>query len=246
MGKLQIAGTITSLGKISKNCGYAKIAQIDGTYPIIAGTFTFNNIAFNYTSFANNCSTLGLDPTTILNSLGEVDFSSNYIVIRAKYGSRFNNDIISDLGNGIINITSSGPTFGLLNRWYRFYVMCKKGWRTVRFFGTDYTINYSPGKIITYSSCGYQNINKLNEISGRDAPIGKYLNAIAFDYNTFAYNCQLFGFNPITIYNSLGTIDFSKNYVIIRGSTSTTITQEVISNIGNNRFKACTCRGDCI
>jgi len=116
----------------------SKLTQISGNDAPI-GT-TFNNIAFDYSSFASTCSSLGLNPTTILNSLGGVDFSYNYVVIRAKTSSQINADSISDLGNGIINITNYGASFGVVRSYYRFFVMCREGWRTVRFYGVDYPI----------------------------------------------------------------------------------------------------------
>ena len=122
-------------------CGFrktSKLNQIGGSNAPIGALF--NNIAFNYDSFASNCSLLGLNPTTILNSLGGVDFSYNYVVMRAKTSSNFSNDSISDLGNGIINITTVGPSIGAILNRYRFFVMCREGWTTVRFYGTDYDL----------------------------------------------------------------------------------------------------------
>jgi hypothetical protein len=121
-------------------CGFqntSKLNQINGTSQI---SRNFNHIVFDYPSFVSNCSSLGLDPTTILNSLGGVDFSYNYVVIRSKTSSQLNADSISDLGNGIINITNSGASFGVVGSYYRFFVMCREGWNTVRFYGTDYPI----------------------------------------------------------------------------------------------------------
>lgn len=114
-----------------------KLVEINGFGPI---SRVFNNIAFDYTSFANNCSSLGLDTTTMLKNLGGVDFNYKYVVIRAKTSSNFNTDSISDLGDGIINITSTGPSSGTVANRYRFFVMCKNGWNTVRFYGVDYSI----------------------------------------------------------------------------------------------------------
>jgi hypothetical protein len=130
------------IGKISliKTCGYQninKLAQTAGTSPLVGN---FNNVALDYNTFANDCSTIGLDANTISNALGEINFSYNYVVIRARRGNRIPNDSISDLGNGIINIDASGPTFGLLANWYRFFVMCRRGWNTVRLSGVDYPI----------------------------------------------------------------------------------------------------------
>jgi hypothetical protein len=122
-------------------CSFRKTSKITETSgnnaPIGA---LFDNIAFDYSSFASSCSSLGLNPATILNSLGGVNFNNNFVVIRAKTSSTINNDSISDLGNGIINITSSGPSGPAANKYYRFYVMCREGWRTVRFYGVDYPI----------------------------------------------------------------------------------------------------------
>jgi len=132
-----------SPAKISlrSTCGYQninKLIEISGNDAPIG--LTFNNIAFDYSSFASSCSSLGLNPATILNSLGGVDFNYNYIVIRAKNGSTISNDSISNLGDGIINITSIGGTQFVNNRYYRFFVMCKTGWKIIRFYGTDYPI----------------------------------------------------------------------------------------------------------
>jgi len=130
-------------GKVSlvSSCGYqntSKLAQISGSDAPIGAVF--NNIAFDYGSFASSCSSLGFDPATILNSLGGVNFSSNYVVIRAKTSSTINNDLISDLGGGIISITNVNPSGGAVNKYYRFFVMCREGWNTVRFYGVDYPI----------------------------------------------------------------------------------------------------------
>jgi len=128
-------------GKYAITCGYQninKLVQTAGNNAPIGATF--DNIAFNYSSFASSCSSLGFDPATILNSLGGVDFSSNYVVIRAKTSSSISADSISDLGGGIINITSTGPSGGSVNNYYRFFVMCKDGWNTVRFYGVNYPI----------------------------------------------------------------------------------------------------------
>jgi hypothetical protein len=130
------------IGKISliKTCGYQninKLAETAGTSPLIGN---FNNVALDYNTFANDCSTIGLDANTISNALGEINFSYNYVVIRARRGNRIPNDSISDLGNGIINIDASGPTFGPFANWYRFFVMCRRGWNTVRLNGVDYPI----------------------------------------------------------------------------------------------------------
>jgi hypothetical protein len=122
-------------------CGYQntnKLIELSGNDA--PNGVTFNNIAFDYSSFASSCSSLGLDPTTILNSLGGVDFNYNYVVIRAKTSSNFTSDSISDLGNGVINITTIGPSTGTVANRYRFFVMCKTGWKIVRFYGTDYNI----------------------------------------------------------------------------------------------------------
>jgi hypothetical protein len=122
-------------------CGFqnaSKLAETSGSNAPIGAVF--NNIAFDYASFASNCSSLGLDPTTILNSLGGVDFSYKYVVIRAKTSSNFSIDSISDLGNGVINITTTGPSSGTVANRYRFFVMCREGWNTVRFYGVDYPI----------------------------------------------------------------------------------------------------------
>jgi len=122
-------------------CGFqntSKLAETSGSNAPIGAVF--NNIAFDYASFASNCSALGLDPTTILNSLGGVDFSYKYVVIRAKTSSAINDDLISDLGGGIINITNVNPSGGSINKYYRFFVMCREGWNTVRFYGVDYPI----------------------------------------------------------------------------------------------------------
>jgi hypothetical protein len=133
-------------GKISikSNRSYQKLAQTDGTSSNIGN---FNDIALDYSDFAKNCSTLGLDPTTMLNNLGGVDFSNNFVVMRARRGNRFPNERISDLGNGVMNINSTGPSFGFLSNWYKFFVMSKKGWNTVILFGTNYSINGSLGKL---------------------------------------------------------------------------------------------------
>lgn len=123
-------------------CGYQninKLIEINGISPIGAN---FNNIAFDYNSFSSNCSSLGLDPATILNDLGGVDFSYNYVVIRAKTASSINNDSISNLGNGTINITNVGPSSLVPQNYYRFFVMCKEGWTTVRFYGVDYNSTF--------------------------------------------------------------------------------------------------------
>lgn len=122
-------------------CGFqnrGKLAETSGSDAPTGAVF--NNIAFDYSSFASSCSSLGLDPTAILNSLGGVDFSYNYVVIRAKTSSGINADSISNLGNGIINITSIGTQQNVPRNYYRFFVMCKEGWNTVRFYGTDYLI----------------------------------------------------------------------------------------------------------
>jgi hypothetical protein len=127
--------------KYAITCGYQninKLVQTAGNNAPIGATF--DNIAFNYSSFASSCSSLGFDPATILNSLGGVDFSSNYVVIRAKTSSTINSDSISDLGGGVINITNTGPSGGSVNKYYRFFVMCKDGWNTVRFNGVNYPI----------------------------------------------------------------------------------------------------------
>ena len=143
--RLSIKKTNTGSGKITAKpfyiCGFqntSKLAETSGTNAPIGAVF--NNIAFDYASFASSCSSLGLNPTTILNSLGGVDFSYNYVVIRAKISSNFSSDSISDLGNGLINITTTGPSTGNVTNRYRFFVMCKEGWNTVRFYGTDYPI----------------------------------------------------------------------------------------------------------
>jgi hypothetical protein len=130
-------------GKVSLvfSCGYqntSKLAQTSGSDAPIGAVF--NNIAFNYSSFASSCSSLGFDPATILNSLGGVNFSSNYVVIRAKTSTSIANDSISDLGGGIINITDIGFVSPAGMHYYRFFVMCRAGWNTVRFFGVDYPI----------------------------------------------------------------------------------------------------------
>jgi hypothetical protein len=150
-----------SLGKVllRPTCGYQnrfKLKGIDGDNAPIGGNF--NHIAFDYSSFASNCSSLGFDPATILNSLnlpseypglpqptftgsiGEVDFSYHYIVIRAKTYESLGNDLISDLGNGIINIRAEGRVTKPIKNFYKFFVMCKTGWKIVRFYGTDYPI----------------------------------------------------------------------------------------------------------
>lgn len=231
----------TSSGKIktiNKSCGHQntnQLARIDGDDAPIGGNF--NHIAFDYSSFANECSSLGFDPTAILDSLGGVDFQHNYVVIRARTTSTLGNDRIDDLGNGIISIGIRGRTSNVINNYYRFYVMCKDGWSTVTFFGVDYAISDSTssgsGKIKIYKSCGFQNINKLSEVAGSSS-IGEGLESVTLDYSTFVYNCELFGLDPNTISNSLGGIDFSKNYVIMRGAVNNTIPNETISNIGNN------------
>ena len=127
--------------KYAITCGYQntnKLVQTAGNNAPIG--LTFNHIAFDYASFAGYCSALGLNPATILNDLGGVDFSSNYVVIRAKTSSNFDTDSISDLGDGIINITSTGPSSGTVANRYRFFVMCKDGWNTVNFYGVNYPI----------------------------------------------------------------------------------------------------------
>jgi hypothetical protein len=122
-------------------CGYQNINKLAETSGINAPIgAVFNNIAFDYSSFVSSCSSLGLDPSTILNSLGGVDFSYNFVVIRAKTSSNFSIDSISDLGNGVINITTTGPSTGTVTNRYRFFVMCKTGWKIIRFYGTDYPI----------------------------------------------------------------------------------------------------------
>jgi hypothetical protein len=128
-------------GKYAITCGYQninKLVQTAGSDAPIGATF--DNIAFDYASFAGYCSALGLDPATILNNLGGVDFSSNYVVIRAKTSSTINSDSISDLGSGVINITNVGPSSGTVANRYRFFVMCKDGWNTVNFYGVNYPI----------------------------------------------------------------------------------------------------------
>ena len=127
--------------KYAITCGYRntnKLVQTAGNNAPIGANF--DNIAFNYSSFASNCSALGLDPATILNDLGGVDFSSNYVVIRAKTTSSINSDRILDLGDGIISITNIGFVSPAGNKYYRFFVMCKDGWNTVRFYGVNYPI----------------------------------------------------------------------------------------------------------
>jgi hypothetical protein len=148
LGQLKIISNKSSyqdINKISliKTCGYQninKLAQVEDSTAPRGAFYNFNHIALDYETFASNCTIIDLDPITILNSLGGVDFSSNYIIIRAKDGTRFNRDVISDLGNGIINITSPGQSFGLRRYWYRIFVMCRRGWNTVRLFEVDYPI----------------------------------------------------------------------------------------------------------
>jgi BspA type Leucine rich repeat region (6 copies) len=223
-----------SQGKFSikSNRSYQKLAQTDGTSSNIGN---FNDIALDYSDFAKNCSTLGLNPTTMLNNLGGVDFANNFVVMRARRGSRFPNEQISDLGNGVMNINSTGPSFGLLSNWYKFFVMSKKGWNTVILFGTNYTINSSLGKLTASKKivCGYQNTSKLSEIGGDDAPVGGNFNHIAFDYSSFSNECSSLGFDPTAILDSLGGVDFSHNYVVIRASTSSSIASDSISNLGS-------------
>ena len=128
-------------GKYAITCGYQninKLVEISGNNAPIG--LTFNHIAFDYASFAGNCSALGLNPATILNDLGGVDFSSNYVIIRAKTSSSISADSISDLGDGIINITNIGPSQNVPFNYYRFFVMCKGGWNTVNFYGVNYPI----------------------------------------------------------------------------------------------------------
>ena len=127
--------------KYAITCGYQntnKLAETSGNNAPIG--FTFNHIAFDYASFAGYCSALGLNPATILNDLGGVDFSSNYVVIRAKTSSTINADSISDLGGGVINITNVGNASLVASNYYRFFVMCKEGWNTVNFYGVNYPI----------------------------------------------------------------------------------------------------------
>ena len=77
------------------SCGFqntSKLAEISGDDAPIGAVF--NNIAFDYSSFASSCSSLGFNPTTILEEgyLGAVDFSHNYVVIRAKTASTISAD----------------------------------------------------------------------------------------------------------------------------------------------------------
>jgi hypothetical protein len=148
-------------------CGYQninKLIEISGNDAPIG--LTFNDIAFDYSSFASSCSSLGLDPTTILNSLGGVDFNYNYIVIRAKNGSTINTDSISNLGDGTINITSIGPSSFVNNKYYRFFVMCKTGWKIIRFYGTDYNIKNNLNLLIS-DITNYQT-NTIGELHYND------------------------------------------------------------------------------
>ena len=155
MGKLQGNSSLVNTNKISikkqnlgggrmlsrPTCGYQninKLNQISGSNAPTGAVF--NNIAFDYASFVSSCSSLGLDPTTVLNSLGGVDFNYNYVVIRAKTSSTITADSISDLGGGVINITNIGPQQNVTNNYYRFFVMRKTGWKIIRFYGTDYPI----------------------------------------------------------------------------------------------------------
>jgi len=148
-------------------CGYQntnKLIEISGNNAPIAAIF--NDIAFDYSSFADRCLSLGLDPATILNSLGGVDFNYNYVVIRAKTSSNFTSDSISDLGNGVINITTIGPSTGTVANRYRFFVMCKTGWKIVRFYGTDYNIKNNLNLLIS-DITNYQT-NTIGELHYND------------------------------------------------------------------------------
>jgi len=132
-----------SNGKIStipscSNKNINKLSQIEGSDAPIGNTF--NNIAFDYNTFANNCALLGFDPNVISNSLGGINFSSNFVVIRANNSYTINSDVISDIGNNTISISNFGGPTVIPNNYYRFFVMCKNGWRIVNFNGTNYSI----------------------------------------------------------------------------------------------------------
>jgi len=122
-------------GKYAPTCGYQninKLAQIDGIDAPIGRNF--NKISFDYGEFASDCLSLGLDPATILNNLGKVDFSSNFVVTRAKTTSSISADSISQSSSNII-ITTSGNVQNVPKNYYRFFVMCKNGWNLVTFYG---------------------------------------------------------------------------------------------------------------
>jgi hypothetical protein len=223
---------------INKSCGFQNINKLNeasGSDAPIGQNF--NSIAFDYETFVYNCQLLGFNPVAIYNSLGAIDFSKQYVIMRAKTPSTITQEVISNIGNNTIYIDIFGRSGQAFSNYYKFFVMCREGWSTVRFDGVDYPLDNSSqnisGKIKIYKSCGYQNINKLNEISGSSS-IGEFLESVTLDYSTFVYNCELFGLDPNTISNSLGGVDFSKNYVIMRGAVNNTIPNETISNIGNN------------
>jgi hypothetical protein len=194
-----------------------KLSEIEGNNAPIGANF--NNIAFDYTSFAVSCSLLGFDPTTILNSLGGVDFSYNYVVIRAKTSSTINADSITDLGNGVINITSSGPSGGAVNKYYRFYVMCKEGWNKVVFFGTDYNVPriyslytepFSIGKTFNHSTNTLEyTVSYVNDISFEGDIINNYNITINEDIEgivNYSEQGDLTQVGQITTINNLETI----------------------------------------
>jgi hypothetical protein len=204
----------------SGNCNYqsiSKLSQIAGTDAPLGSNF--NNIAFDYSSFAANCLSLGLDPTVILNSLGGVDFSYNYVVIRAKTPSTISLDSISDLGNGIINITNYGATFGVIHNYYRFFVMCKEGWNTVRFYGVDYNIPkkyslyskpFSIGKTFNHSTNTLEyTVSYVNDISFEGDMINNYNITINEDIEgivNYSEQGDLTQVGQITTINNLETI----------------------------------------